>query len=215
MFSCSCLVQLPASFLATHRLRLTATFSTAASVSRDRHNWSYDVTFLESNWKHKDKLCAYSNKASIMSVLNYWSCCCVGGSLKPDCPFNLCEHASMLTSSAPESCHDFLRPTCTQQGAEVWSTHTWPQLSQWPSAFGDLNSWRFWVLGEFMPWISETVSNTNRHAFLVLCVIFRFFIWLQLFAKLFIFQSEKRCQTHNWSGSWVRLLLPPEDLRRN
>ena len=174
---------------ATHRLRLTATFSTAASVSRDRHNWSYDVTFLESNWNHKDKLCAYSNKASIMSVLNYWSCGCVGRSLKPDCPFNLCEHASMLTSSAPESCHDFLRHTCTQQGAEVWSTHTWPQLSQWPSAFGELNSWRFWVLGEFMPWISETVSNTNRHAFLVLCVIFRFFIWLQLFLKLFLFQS--------------------------
>ena len=161
MFSCSCLVQLPASFLATHRLRLTATFSTAASVSRDRHNWSYDVTFLESSWKHKDKLCAYSNKASIMSVLNYWSCGCVGGSLKPDCPFNLCEHASMLTSSAPESCHDFLGHTCTQQGAEVWSTHTWPQLSQWPSAFGDLYSWRFWGLGEFMPWISETVSSSG------------------------------------------------------
>ena len=174
-----------ASLLSGHRAtHLTGSgwlASSAASVSRDRHNWSYDVTFLESNWKHKDKLCAYSNKASIMSVLNNWSCGCVGGSLKSDCPFNLCEHASMLTSSAPESCHDFLRPTCTGQGAEVWSTHTWPQLSQWPSAFGDLNSWRFWGLGEFMPWISETVGNTNRHAFLVLCVIFRFFIWLQLF----------------------------------
>ena len=55
-----------------------------------------------------------------MSVLNYWSCCCVGGSLKPDCPFNLCEHASMLTSSVPESCHDFLRPTCTLHRAQKY-----------------------------------------------------------------------------------------------
>ena len=154
-----------ASLLSGHRAtHLTGSgwlASSAASVSRDRHNWSYDVTFLESNQKHDDKLCVYSNKASIMSALNCWSWGCVGGSLKSDCPFNLCEHASMLTSSAPESCHDFLRHTCTQQGAEVWSTHTWPQLSQWPSAFGDLDSWRFWGLGEFIELIIHIMKNSR------------------------------------------------------